>query len=109
MVVQPATQGASGFNVRGFGTNASTLSNGLSDPNSYKTNVAGVERIEVLKGPQALLAGANGLGGTLNIVTKKPTTERIRDVSSAMAAMPNAPAPSTWPAPSMAARSSATA
>ncbi|WP_375574646.1 TonB-dependent siderophore receptor [Paracidovorax oryzae] len=81
VVVQPATQGASGFNVRGFGTNASTLSNGLSDPNSYKTNVAGVERIEVLKGPQALLAGANGLGGTLNIVTKKPTTERIRDVS----------------------------
>ncbi|WP_225977908.1 TonB-dependent siderophore receptor [Paracidovorax avenae] len=81
VVVQPATQGSSGFSIRGFGTNASTLSNGLSDPNSYKTNIAGVERIEVLKGPQALLSGANGLGGTLNIVTKKPTTERIRDVS----------------------------
>lgn len=81
VVVQPATQGASGFSIRGFGTNASTLSNGLSDPNSYKTNIAGVERIEVLKGPQALLSGANGLGGTLNIVTKKPTAERIRDVS----------------------------
>ncbi|WP_225977298.1 TonB-dependent receptor plug domain-containing protein [Paracidovorax avenae] len=81
VVVQPATQGASGFSIRGFGTSASTLSNGLSDPNSYKTNIAGVERIEVLKGPQALLSGANGLGGTLNIVTKKPTAERIRDLS----------------------------
>lgn len=81
VVVTPATQGASGFNIRGFNSGTATLSNGLSDPNSVKTNIAGVERIEILKGPQALLAGANALGGTLNIVTKKPTTETIRDVS----------------------------
>ncbi|AVS62113.1 TonB-dependent siderophore receptor [Paracidovorax avenae] len=81
VVVRPGAQGASSFNIRGFGTTNSTLSNGLSDPNSVKTNIAGVERVEVLKGPQALLAGTNGLGGTLNIVTKKPTTERIRDVT----------------------------
>ncbi|WP_254457832.1 TonB-dependent siderophore receptor [Xanthomonas sacchari] len=81
VVVQPATQGSSGFNIRGFGANAATLSNGLTDPNSVKTNVAGVERVEVLKGPQALLAGANAIGGTLNIVTKKPTTDSIRDAS----------------------------
>ncbi|MBO9643752.1 MAG: TonB-dependent siderophore receptor [Pseudacidovorax sp.] len=81
VVVRPGAQGASAFNIRGFGTANSTLSNGLSDPNSVKTNIAGVERVEVLKGPQALLAGTNALGGTLNIVTKKPTTERIRDVT----------------------------
>ncbi|KQR55676.1 TonB-dependent siderophore receptor [Acidovorax sp. Leaf160] len=81
VVTIPATQGGSGFNIRGFATTAATLSNGLTDPDSYKTNIAGVERIEILKGPQALLAGANSLGGTLNIVTRKPTTERIRDVS----------------------------
>lgn len=81
VVVQPATQGANAFNIRGFNTGTATLSNGLSDPNSVKTNIAGVERVEILKGPQALLAGANALGGSLNIVTKKPTTERIRDVS----------------------------
>jgi len=81
VVVQPATQGSNTFNIRGFSTGTATLSNGLSDPNSVKTNIAGVERVEILKGPQALLAGANALGGSLNIVTKKPTTERIRDVS----------------------------
>ncbi|MXV11427.1 TonB-dependent receptor [Xanthomonas sp. LMG 8992] len=81
VVVRPGAQGTSGFNIRGFGTASSTLSNGLSDPNSVKTNIAGVERVEVLKGPQALLAGANALGGTLNIVTKKPTTDPIRDVT----------------------------
>ncbi|WOS42630.1 TonB-dependent receptor [Xanthomonas rydalmerensis] len=81
VIVRPGAQGASAFNIRGFGTASSTLSNGLSDPNSVKTNIAGVERVEVLKGPQALLAGANALGGTLNIVTKKPTTDPIRDVT----------------------------
>lgn len=81
VVVQPATQGASGFNIRGFGANAATLSNGLTNPSSVKTNVAGVERVEVLKGPQALLAGANAIGGTLNIVIKKPTTDPIRNLS----------------------------
>lgn len=81
VIVRPGAQGASGFNIRGFSAGTATLSNGLNDPNSVKTNIAGVERVEVLKGPQALLAGANALGGTLNIVTKKPTTERIRDVT----------------------------
>lgn len=82
VIVRPGAQGASGFNIRGFLASGSTLSNGLSDPNSVKTNIAGVERVEVLKGPQALLAGVNALGGTLNIVTKKPTTEPIREVTA---------------------------
>nr|WP_244663711.1 TonB-dependent receptor [Xanthomonas sp. A2111] len=81
VIVRPGAQGTSGFNIRGFLASGSTLSNGLSDPNSVKTNIAGVERVEILKGPQALLSGANALGGTLNIVTKKPTTDPIRDVT----------------------------
>ncbi len=81
VITRPGAQGASSFTIRGFDTSNSTLANGLSDPNSLKTNIAGVERVEVLKGPQALLAGAYGQGGTLNIVTKKPTSEPIRNVT----------------------------
>ncbi|HEY0938545.1 MAG TPA: TonB-dependent receptor [Steroidobacter sp.] len=46
-----------------------------------------VERVEILRGPQGTLYGAGSMGGTLKIVTNKPSTERLEgmveaDVSS---------------------------
>jgi len=67
------------FSVRGF--TAATTTNGVRDRNGASTDVFGVERIEVLKGPQAILAGGDADGGAVNIVLKKPTTEVVRDLT----------------------------
>ncbi len=50
----------------------------MNDPSGIGTsydfahlNVAGIERIEVLRGPQSTLYGADALAGVINIVTKR--------------------------------------
>ncbi|MET0265399.1 MAG: TonB-dependent receptor, partial [Duganella sp.] len=67
------------FSVRGFG--AVSTSGGLEDRSAANTNVFGVERVEVFKGPQAILAGSNSLGGGVNVVVKKPQAELVRDLT----------------------------
>jgi iron complex outermembrane receptor protein len=73
-------QGVPTYSVRGF-AQSSVTSNGVSDPDAAFTNVFGVERVEVLKGPQAILAGGDSLGGGVNVVTKKPTADTIRELT----------------------------
>lgn len=80
VITRSSAQGTPSYSIRGF-TQTSTLSNGIDDPYASSSNVAGIDRVEVLKGPQAILSGANTLGGGVNIVGKKPTAERIRDVT----------------------------
>lgn len=68
------------YTVRGF--YASGLVNGLTTTSQYGVNagadqpVANIERVEVLKGPDAILSGFNNLGGNVNVVTKKPSAEQ---------------------------------
>ncbi|WP_326523004.1 TonB-dependent receptor [Sphingomonas sp.] len=44
----------------------------LARPASYLSNFLDVERIEVLRGPQGTLYGRNSVGGTVNVVSRKP-------------------------------------
>jgi iron complex outermembrane receptor protein len=50
---------------------------GVSALTTPEPELAEVERIEVLKGPQGTLYGAGSLGGLIRIVTKKPDTNRF--------------------------------
>lgn len=69
----------SSYTVRGF--NAGGLINGLSGAAQYgvasgaNQPVANIERVEILKGPDALLSGFDNLGGNVNVVTKRPSAE----------------------------------
>ena len=87
VTVNTATvQGGVSYSVRGFNTGGAV--NGLPTPSSSQfaagstQPIANVERLEVLKGPDAILLGGGSLGGTVNIVTKKPSAQERLYVSA---------------------------
>ena len=45
----------------------------IASPFSLQTDFIGVDRIEVLRGPQGTLFGQNSTGGAINVVTKVPS------------------------------------
>ncbi|MFK3775526.1 TonB-dependent siderophore receptor [Pseudomonas sp. NPDC089406] len=65
------------FIVRGFqGTTYAidgVLTNSLTVRPEILTDLAGVERIEVLKGPASVLYGRGNPGGLINVVTRRPS------------------------------------
>ncbi len=62
---------ADDFLMRGF--NAEQSTNGLGFTRTdHPTDMANVERIEILKGPASVLYGQMEPGGTINVVTKQP-------------------------------------
>lgn len=46
----------------------------------WKTENYGAERIELLRGPASVLYGQSGPGGVVNVVSKRPTAEPLREV-----------------------------
>ncbi|TBV10747.1 TonB-dependent siderophore receptor [Stutzerimonas kirkiae] len=62
------------FLSRGYGLNVSIdgvpSTNGLSGAEQF--DLAVYDRVEVLRGPAGVLQGSGDLGGTVNVVTKKP-------------------------------------
>jgi iron complex outermembrane receptor protein len=68
--------------VRGFtAADQSELRDGLTDRSFTIQPVENVERIEVLNGYSGFLYGFSALGGTVNYVSKKPTSYRLTDLT----------------------------
>jgi iron complex outermembrane recepter protein len=68
--------------ARGYSFGSSnTFKNGARFNNGIKPEMSAVEKVEILKGGNAILFGNVGAGGVLNIVTKKPKWERGGSIS----------------------------
>jgi len=70
--------------IRGFETQngARTVDNFLQSADSDNIDEAVIDRIEVTKGPNAILSPSGAPGGSLNIITKSPTFKRQRQLSA---------------------------
>ncbi len=59
--------------LRGQNTTADFFLDGVRDDTQYYRSLYNIERVEVLKGPFALIFGRGGSGGIINRVQKTPT------------------------------------
>lgn len=69
--------------IRGVKTKSDFFSDGLRDDTEYFRDLYNVAHLDVLQGPAAILFGRGGAGGVINLVTKQPQRERIRNFSIA--------------------------
>ena len=75
------------FAIRGFvgdeNLPSNFLVNGFNAGRGFggARDLSGVESVEVLKGPRAALYGRGEPGGTINLVTKRPTFETAGEIS----------------------------
>lgn len=70
--------------IRGFETQngARTVDNFLQSADADNIEESIIDRIEVTKGPNAILSPAGAPGGSLNIITKSPTFHRQASLSA---------------------------
>ena len=75
--------------IRGIGSRINTPAVGLyvdnvpyADKSAYDFSFQGIERVDVLRGPQGTLYGRNTMGGLLRIFTASPITHHGTDVSA---------------------------
>ncbi len=67
--------------IRGQSTSADFFLNGVRDDVQYYRDIYNLERLETLKGPNALIFGRGGGGGVINRVTKEADFSRSRELS----------------------------
>lgn len=70
--------------IRGFDSQASTYLDGVRDVGAQSREVFAVEQIEVVKGSDSSMGGRGSAGGSLNLVSKVPTTDRFIAASGSL-------------------------
>ena len=65
--------------IRGNSTTADFYLNGVRDDGQYMRDLYNVERVEALKGPNAMIFGRGGGGGVINRVTKEAAFSPLRE------------------------------
>jgi len=73
--IQIRGMSANGTQVLVNGVSVNSPSLGVADVGRIPLN--NIERIEVVKGPGSLLYGSGAMGGTVNIITKRPHREKM--------------------------------
>jgi catecholate siderophore receptor len=68
--------------LRGNNTTADFFVNGVRDDVQYFRDLYNAERIEVLRGPNAMIFGRGGGGGVINRVTKRPSGNPYREFAA---------------------------
>ncbi|HVL02129.1 MAG TPA: TonB-dependent siderophore receptor [Dongiaceae bacterium] len=70
------------FNIRGFQVHSygGSYLDGVKDFSRAPKEMAGLERVEVLKGPSAIMYGRIEPGGMINRVSKKPQAEEFTKI-----------------------------
>ncbi len=67
--------------IRGNSSSADFFVNGVRDDVQYFRDLYNLERVEALKGPNAMTFGRGGGGGVINRVTKEPLFQPLRAFS----------------------------
>jgi len=67
--------------LRGNSTTADMFIDGMRDDTQYFRDLYNIERVEALKGPNAMIFGRGGSGGVLNRVSKQADWNTVRDLS----------------------------
>ncbi|MFS8084591.1 MAG: TonB-dependent receptor domain-containing protein, partial [Acidobacteriota bacterium] len=67
--------------IRGNSSSADFFLNGIRDDVQYYRDLYNVDRVEALKGPNAMIFGRGGGGGVINRVTKEAGFARLHEVT----------------------------
>ena len=66
--------------IRGFSAIGDMYIDGVRDDALYFRDLSNIERVEVIKGPAAVLYGRGSSGGLINSISKKPSFTPKREV-----------------------------